>query len=187
MDHVGVDASTGLATYTPQPGYVGLDAFTYVVRDALGLASNVATVDVTVFNLAPVANDDLYPRYGGHFNHELDVLANDLDADGVIDISTIEIVTQPSAGVISDISPEGKITYTSDGSDQQDSFTYMVRDDVWRGFKCRNRPVALQPEAGRERDQRDNSVGAVYLCRYHGDNERSGRNDPSRLGAVQLD
>lgn len=44
---VTIDGSGGVA-YTPADGFVGTDSFTYTVRDAAGLASNVATVSITV-------------------------------------------------------------------------------------------------------------------------------------------
>lgn len=41
-------AADGTATYTPASGFTGTDSFTYTVRDAAGLESNVATVTVNV-------------------------------------------------------------------------------------------------------------------------------------------
>lgn len=49
---VTVDPTTGVVTYTPNAGYVGADSFQYVVRDAAGNVSNVATVTINV--TAPV-------------------------------------------------------------------------------------------------------------------------------------
>jgi len=42
------DRVTGAVTYTPDPGFVGVDTFTYIVQDNLGVTSNVAVVTVTV-------------------------------------------------------------------------------------------------------------------------------------------
>jgi hypothetical protein len=39
---------TGAVTYAPAPGFVGIDTFTYTVKDSLGTLSNTATVSVTV-------------------------------------------------------------------------------------------------------------------------------------------
>ncbi|WP_193378527.1 Ig-like domain-containing protein, partial [Singulisphaera acidiphila] len=58
------NASHGYATvgpdsyfaYTPYPGYVGTDSFTYVANDGLA-NSNVATVTINVTNAPPVARD----------------------------------------------------------------------------------------------------------------------------------
>jgi gliding motility-associated-like protein/uncharacterized repeat protein (TIGR01451 family) len=38
----------GTVTYTPNPGYIGVDTFTYRVQDELGYWSNVATVTITI-------------------------------------------------------------------------------------------------------------------------------------------
>lgn len=44
------DKHTGAYTYTPDTGFVGQDAFTYVVRDAYGNYSTACSVTVTVSN-----------------------------------------------------------------------------------------------------------------------------------------
>ncbi len=44
------DKHTGAYTYTPDTGFTGQDAFTYVVRDAYGNYSTACTVTVTVSN-----------------------------------------------------------------------------------------------------------------------------------------
>jgi VCBS repeat-containing protein len=43
-----VNPSTGVVTYTPDPGYTGADSFTYTVRDNDNAESNIANVDVTI-------------------------------------------------------------------------------------------------------------------------------------------
>jgi hypothetical protein len=52
------DNYTGAFTYTPQPGYVGPDSFTYRVTDSEGNETPFATVSLTVRSLPPVAVDD---------------------------------------------------------------------------------------------------------------------------------
>lgn len=47
---LGFDPTTGRATYTPTATFIGLDKFTYTVRDNDGLLSNVATVRMVVTN-----------------------------------------------------------------------------------------------------------------------------------------
>ena len=42
------DPATGAVTYTPAPGFLGVDTFTYIVQDNLGVTSNVGVVTVTV-------------------------------------------------------------------------------------------------------------------------------------------
>src|SRR6185369_9407120 len=43
-----VNLATGAVTFTPNPGFVGVNTFTYTAQDNLGAASNIATVTVTV-------------------------------------------------------------------------------------------------------------------------------------------
>jgi gliding motility-associated-like protein len=45
---VKVDPTTGIVTYTPNPGYSGTDSFTYTVKDITGSESNVATVEIII-------------------------------------------------------------------------------------------------------------------------------------------
>ncbi len=45
------DAVTGKVTYTPTPGFVGIDTFTYVVDDTQAGTSNIATVTVEVLDI----------------------------------------------------------------------------------------------------------------------------------------
>ena len=58
---VSVHSSTGVVTYTPNPGSCGPDSFRYTVDDNDGAASNEAVVTVDVLcNDPPLAIDDLY-------------------------------------------------------------------------------------------------------------------------------
>ncbi|MBC7974913.1 MAG: tandem-95 repeat protein, partial [Myxococcales bacterium] len=50
--HGGVAIASGVATYTPQAGFVGLDSFTYTIDDGHG-ATATATVTVTVTSSVP--------------------------------------------------------------------------------------------------------------------------------------
>jgi Bacterial Ig domain len=40
--------TSGVATYTPSPGYTGVDSFTYRLTDANGRSSSVVSVDILV-------------------------------------------------------------------------------------------------------------------------------------------
>jgi len=48
-----VSNGDGTVTYTPGPGYVGDDSFTYTVSDNQGVPSNEATVSITVIDIPP--------------------------------------------------------------------------------------------------------------------------------------
>ncbi len=104
----------------------GADSFTYHATDGTA-DSNVATVSIWV-NIAPEARDDAF-SFGGR-QADLAVLANDDDADGTIDPTSIEIVNAPALGTATP-NADGTVTYRYSASPfgQQDTFTYRVRDD----------------------------------------------------------
>ena len=56
-----VDTVTGTITYTPNPGFVGDDLFTYDMADLAGLRSNTATVSLTVAPDAPPLESLTFP------------------------------------------------------------------------------------------------------------------------------
>jgi VCBS repeat-containing protein len=58
-----VDPVTGVVTYTPDPGYIGSDSFTYTVDDDEGAVSNIATVDITVLSGDEVDQEQTQDNY----------------------------------------------------------------------------------------------------------------------------
>lgn len=121
--HGAVVFAGSTATYTPAPGYVGTDSFTYSVSDGVG-GSATGTVNIDVADLPPVANTDVIAAQsngGGSVN----VLANDTDADG--DTLTITQFTQAAHGAVA--FNGGVATYTTIGGyTGADSFTYTIDD-----------------------------------------------------------
>ena len=120
--------SNGSFTYTPNAGYRGADSFTYQANDGT-LNSNTATVNLTITDNAPVANNDAYSMFK---NTTLTVplatgvLSNDTDADN--DPLTSVLVTGPSHGSLA-LNPNGSFTYTPNtGFNGTDSFTYQAND-----------------------------------------------------------
>lgn len=77
-------------------------------------------------NLSPVASGDSFDIDGSRV---INVLSNDSDSDGTIDATSVEIITQPTAGTVSVDPTSGEITYTADGTATTDSFEYLLRDD----------------------------------------------------------
>jgi hypothetical protein len=117
-----VDPS-GAWTYTPDPGYVGDDGFTFQVSDGTDL-SNVATLTLHVWSV-PVAAVDTYstPRNvplvvdaaGG-------LLANDVDPGGFP--LTAVLTGQPNNGSVV-LNADGSFTYTPNaGFEGEDYFQY---------------------------------------------------------------
>ena len=80
-------------------------------------------------NDPPVANDDS-ANTDEDTPVDIDVVGNDVDSDGVIDPTTVVIVTDVSNGIASVNPTTGVVTYTPDtGYVGSDSFTYTVQDD----------------------------------------------------------
>ncbi len=125
----GVTApQSGQLRYTSVPGFVGTDSFTYTVKGIRGAKSNQATVTVTVqANVAPVAINDS-AMTDVNILVVIPILANDTDANGNLDPTTVMIATGPAHGTAVS-NTDGTVTYTPDlGFFGTDSFTYNVKD-----------------------------------------------------------
>ncbi|MGJ3253341.1 MAG: Ig-like domain-containing protein [Elainellaceae cyanobacterium] len=120
----------GTVFYGPEPGFSGIDQFTYLVEDSAGNRDR-ATVTVIVRpdqseNTAPeVANDTASTAY--NTPTQIAVLENDRDPDG--DELTVTLETPPENGA-ADVSRNGQIiNYTPNtGFFGQDQLTYTVSD-----------------------------------------------------------
>ena len=116
-------------TYTPDAGFTGTDSFTYTATDGQG-GSATGTVSVTVTaepvtNKKPVAIADTATVQEGD-TVDIDVLANDSDADG--DTLTLSAKTDGQHGTVS-LKGDQSVTYTPDrGFTGTDSFTYTTVD-----------------------------------------------------------
>jgi VCBS repeat-containing protein len=124
----------GSFAYTPPAGVSGADTFTY---DAIGAGGEVsitaATVTINVValvNQPPVAADD-FASTVRNVSIGIDVLANDSDPDGTLDVATVTIVDQPDQGGTVTVNPDGTITYTPKKNFKgTEIFTYTVDDDA---------------------------------------------------------
>lgn len=117
----------GTVTYTPEPGFVGVDVFEVTVRDPSGETStSVVTVHVTASgNTAPVAVDDSYTLAQGGAA-VLGVLTNDSDPEG--DPLAVGVVTFPLHGTV-DLNDDGTVTYEPEPDYVgRDTFTYTITD-----------------------------------------------------------
>ncbi|MEZ5465268.1 MAG: Ig-like domain-containing protein [Lysobacteraceae bacterium] len=121
----------GSFDYTPDPGYNGMDSFSYHANDgALDSASVTVNIAVAVVNDDPVAVDDSYstdedtalnvPTTG--------VLANDSDADS--DPLTAVLDTDVSNGTLT-LNADGSFSYTPNADfNGGDSFSYHANDGI---------------------------------------------------------
>ena len=119
----------GILTYTPNPGYIGQDFFTYTVCNDMAECDQT-TVGITVFetgtpNQAPTPNNDV-AQTGIGSPITIDVLANDTDPEN--HALTIMQLTQPPNGTTQIVG--GMVEYTPNpGFEGTDVFTYTVCDN----------------------------------------------------------
>lgn len=115
------NVATGQAIYTPNPGWSGVDTFTYRVFDAYGQQLN----QTVTINVTPQAEDDSGVTQV-NTPITVGVLANDL---GDLDPATVAVTTAPGHGTVKLDPTAGQITYTpAPGFTGQDTFVYSVRD-----------------------------------------------------------
>ena len=123
-----LDAS-GAFTYTPEPGFLGSDSFTYRATDPTGLSSTAtATINVGPLNTAPDAAGDQYTVVQGTTLSvpPSGVLANDTDPQG--DSLIVADATAPTHGSVN-VNANGGFDYTPLASFVGvDSFTYRASD-----------------------------------------------------------
>jgi len=125
--NVRVNSKTGAITYVAKASTSGTDTFTYKFKDKKGNWSNKATVSIVVNR--PTANDDFADTDGTN-PVVIDVLANDTDPDGPLNVGSVTIVTPPTHGSVS-VNPTGEVTYTPLARfDGTDSFTYFILDEA---------------------------------------------------------
>lgn len=142
---VSINASTGVATFTPTADFNGADSFTYVVQDDGGATSAAGTVSITInsVNDAPVANNDTV-NVQEDLPYNINALGNDADVDGTLQSGTLEIVTDPVNGAA--VVSAGVITYTPGAEySGSDSLTYRVQDN--QGAWSNTATVAITVDA----------------------------------------
>ncbi len=142
-----VSTVTGEVTYTPNLNFTGLDTFIYTVADDSGGVSNQATVSVTVSELndPPFAINDTVLTNNQAIS-VIDVLSNDFDVDGTLNVSSVLLQSTPSKGTATVSNVTGEITFTPNtGTFGTDSFTYTVDDNL--GATSNTATVLLQINA----------------------------------------
>ncbi|MEM7105474.1 MAG: Ig-like domain-containing protein [Bacteroidota bacterium] len=128
-----VQNGDGTFTYTPDPGFVGVDMFTYEICDPAGLCDD-ATVTITVTPDNGMSNDP--PEAVDDVSYTLqdtpvsgDASLNDSDPDGDAPLTFFE--TSPPANGMVVFNPDGTYTYTPNpGFNGPDQFTYEVCDGI---------------------------------------------------------
>lgn len=147
--HGTASVTGGVLRYTPAADRSGADAVTYEVRDPDGAsATATATISVTPVDDAPVAGDDAVTT-DEDATVQLDLLANDTDADG--DPLTATLASAPAHGTAT-LTAAGLLTYEPDADRHgTDVLTYTVTDPSGRSAAATVtvdvRPVADAPRA----------------------------------------
>jgi large repetitive protein len=129
-----INFTTGVITYTPNSGFIGLDTLIYRVCDTgtpLPAQCDTAIVVINVTGLpnnAPVANrEDVSVIEDGSLT--MGVLGNDTDTDGALVPSTVTVTRAPAHGTATP-NPDGSITYTPTGNYAgADTLIYQVCDN----------------------------------------------------------
>lgn len=128
---LAINPVTGVATYTPNANFNGVDGFSYRVKDNDGGFSNVATVSISVqgVNDLPVLFDDSVVT-PVNTPIVIPVSALGFDVDGVLDFNTISIVQNVTNGNLLVNNTNGNLTYVPNpGFGGLDGFTFRVRDN----------------------------------------------------------
>ncbi len=129
LNGVLVLASDGGFVYTPTLDFFGADAFTYHVRDGVGVSAIVTVaLTVTPVNDAPLAAADVYTtiRETPLPVAAPGVLTNDGDVDNAVITATLN--TNVTHGALT-LAPDGGFVYTpTAGFVGADGFTYHVTD-----------------------------------------------------------
>lgn len=124
--------ANGTITYTPSNGYLGPDSFVYRICDNGPIVScNTGTVTIMVnekSNLPPVAVNDTL-RAWSLLDNIYVLTLNDHDPEGLLDSTSVNIITYPRKGEITVDSTSGWVNYTPDHCQYGvDSMTYVVYD-----------------------------------------------------------
>ena len=126
---VTIVAGTALAgggvRYTPNPGFRGIDSFTYVAGDGVGGSDNASVVVTVAPPVNPDAADDLFTLTEDTVLIG-NLLTNDFDLEG--DKLTLVSATAPSSGTLITNS-EGNFSYIPASNFVGDaSFAYTITD-----------------------------------------------------------
>lgn len=125
----GINTYLGTFTYTPTPGFVGTDSFSYYPVDAEDNNGSTVTVTLHVVTPPPVAVADSYKTAQGTalvVDAAHGLLANDSDPDSSFTVSNV--ITAGMHGTFSS-APDGAFTWTpTPGWTGTDTIGYRLAD-----------------------------------------------------------
>ena len=114
----------GTVTYTPNPGFNGIDGFDYTVKDNHGAMSNIATVTITVNSSPPIAENDEATTNEGE-DVTINVIDNDMDTGGGINAASVRIIEPRVVASFDGI--DDKITWGNLGLDGTPNISKFIR------------------------------------------------------------
>ncbi len=137
--------------YSPPPGFVGLDTFTYSVSDGLG-GTGSAAVNVRVGDLPTLPS--LFVALAGSVSNDLDVLANDVLFNSYAEEYVLDGVFGATMGGTVALSGHNSVLYTPDpgyaGSyPYVERFQYVITDDAAVGVTGMADVVVYDAASGR--------------------------------------
>lgn len=146
---VNVNPTSGVVTYTPNAGYFGNDSFEYQICDnGTPVYCDIALVSITIIEVVAgnnpiVANpDDVITDMDVAVT--TDVVANDVDYENNIDLSSLTITVQPTNGSAVANTLTGEVTYTPNlGFFGNDAYTYSICDAGTPAITCDNAVVSV--------------------------------------------
>ena len=115
--------------YTPPNGFLGLDSFSYTVRDVFGNQSTASVfVNVKFQSNVPIALDDIFDVPENSVDRPLAVLENDISSiNGASAIASVSAGT--AGGIISVVAGGQSIRYTPPaGFAGTEQFSYTIQD-----------------------------------------------------------
>lgn len=137
--------------YTPEPGFLGTDQFSFFVTDQYGAASEIANFTIHVVEPPPAnTRPDAYSDVSGFLRNlpqTIDVLANDRDFDDNLDPASLTISQPPAHGVavVQETGDTAVVVYTPDLDYLgPDTFSYTVGDTLG-AISNPAAPVTLNP------------------------------------------
>jgi SdrD B-like domain/Bacterial Ig domain len=130
----------GSFDYTPAPGFVGTDTFSYFASDGTTQSETPTEVSIEVTNVEPEGIGDIYVARPGQtltVPASAGIRVNDTDEDGdPISIRHVSISIGGAEHGTLVLASDGSFTYTPDpGYVGYDSFTYQPTDGMAAGYE----------------------------------------------------
>ncbi len=170
---VSIDNVTGVITYTPDAGWFGIDTYTYTICDnGTPVLCDNAIVTVTVTEVIAgnnqiIANNDVASTVIDN-SVVTNVVANDVDFENQIDLSSLIVTVTPTNGSTSVNNSTGEITYTPNlGYFGLDSYTYSICDAGTPAITCDEALVSVTVDLNWGIEEVNNSTFNPYVFEQH--------------------